>query len=144
MPPQEKKVPIHKQIGDSIKRPIRTAPLDITAIQKGHFRPLICPDLQKPNNPTNNRNATPGKKNESIPIDAIPKDVSTPPAAVAHAPHLANGTTAAIPPLITPTDLKVSFIEASPTRLLSASQHQDLFRRSTLPIYHQLQQPAPI
>lgn len=43
---------------------------------------------------------------------AIPKDVSTPPAAAAHTAHLAMGTNAARPLLNIPTDLRKAFIEA--------------------------------
>jgi histidine ammonia-lyase len=68
---------------------------------------------------------------------AIPKDVSTLPAAAAHIDHFAMGTKAARPLLNIPTDLRNAFIEAGQARQLSSFPHLDLCLHNNSPTCHQ-------
>lgn len=90
----------------------------MVAIRNGHILRCICADCQKPQSPVSKKTATTGTNHGFIPMAAIPKDVSTPPAAAAHTAHFAMGIIAASPLLNTAIDFNAFFIVVVQAQLL--------------------------
>lgn len=113
-------VPIQSKGDTSSSLPPSVIPAPAIASKNQSHLPCARADRQNPQSPITKSTATTGTNQGSIPMVAIPKDVSTPPAAAAHTAHLASGTKAARPLLNIPTDLRNAFIGADQVRQLSA------------------------
>lgn len=110
-------VPPHITTGNSNQRPTTTAALDTMATTKVQIAPCVLADCQNPQRPINRKMTSIGMNHGSMPMVAIPKDASTPPAATAQTAHLAIGTNAARALLNTASDLRNAFMPVAPTPL---------------------------